>query len=372
MNTTRIAIVGAGLSGLYAAYLLERSGIQDYVLFDARPMTGGRIATASAAAWPAAPGKAAATTRFDLGPTWFWPDYQREFGELVSELKLERFEQYASGSMLVERTSDGLASRMQSYPSSPRSMRLVGGMSSLIEALRTRLDPARVVLGHTVRYLTLVDQYVEIDVEYAAGAAGTWRASHVLLAVPPRLAVESIEFSPSLPAALVGDWSATPTWMAPHAKYVAVYDHAFWRDQGLSGEARSAKGPMGEIHDASVPGGSAALFGFLGVPARVRKTVLDDILRAHCRAQLARLFGPEAQQPRAEFLKDWAQDPWTATEADLEAEPQAGTPPSVAADGPWRGRLTGIASEWSPQFPGYLAGAIEAAEVGIRAVGESQ
>ena len=32
MQTARIAIIGAGLSGLYAAWLLESHGVQDYVL----------------------------------------------------------------------------------------------------------------------------------------------------------------------------------------------------------------------------------------------------------------------------------------------------------------------------------------------------
>ncbi|MFP3442593.1 NAD(P)-binding protein, partial [Pantoea sp. SIMBA_133] len=31
MHTSRIAIIGAGLAGLYAAYLLEQRGISDYV-----------------------------------------------------------------------------------------------------------------------------------------------------------------------------------------------------------------------------------------------------------------------------------------------------------------------------------------------------
>lgn len=96
--------------------------------------------------------------------------------------------------------------------------------------------------------------------------------------------------------------------MAPHAKYLAVYDKPFWREQGLSGEARSARGPMGEIYDASIPGGSAALFGFLGVPAAVRRSVPEEALLSHCRAQFARLFGPQAATPQAEFIKDWAQD----------------------------------------------------------------
>lgn len=36
MKAARIAIIGGGLSGLYAASLLEQRGIEDYVLFEAR------------------------------------------------------------------------------------------------------------------------------------------------------------------------------------------------------------------------------------------------------------------------------------------------------------------------------------------------
>ena len=154
--------------------------------------------------------------------------------------------------------------------------------------------------------------------------------------------------------------------MAPHAKYLAVYDTPFWREDGLSGSARSALGPLVEIHDASLPGGHAALFGFFGVPARVRQNVDEDALRAACRAQLTRLFGPRAAHPVTEALKDWAQDPFTATPADLDdgSHPD-GALPAAAASGPWQHRLTGIASEWSPHFPGYVAGAIEAAGLGV-------
>ncbi|HEX7985505.1 MAG TPA: FAD-dependent oxidoreductase, partial [Duganella sp.] len=160
----------------------------------------------------------------------------------------------------------------------------------------------------------------------------------------------------------------TATWMAPHAKYVAIYDEPFWRAQGLSGSAHSGGGPLGEIHDASMQGGSAALFGFLGVPARTRQRLTDDVLLTHCRAQLTRLFGPQADAPRAEFIKDWSKDALTATPADLDAGGDHGHAPAAApASGPWQGRLSAIASEWSPRFPGYVAGAIDAAELGVRA-----
>ena len=368
MQTTRIAIVGAGLSGLYAAYLLEDQGIKDYVLLEARDSLGGRIASVAASGQPATEAAtcAAGIDRIDLGPTWFWPGYQPQLGRLVDELGLASFEQPDAGDTGVERSPHEPPARMRGYASSPASMRLVGGMGALTDALHRRLDAACIHTGQAVRRLRTTPQHVELDSEDTHGQATTWRAEHVLLALPPRLLESSIEFMPALPPALAQQWRATATWMAPHAKYIAVYDTPFWRERGLSGAARSARGPLGEIHDASMPGGSAALFGFFGMPAHVRRSVPGAELKAHCRAQFARLFGSQAATPKAEFIKDWALDPFTATAADLQSTGQhAQAPASTAPSGPWRGRFTGIASEWSPQFPGYVAGAIEAAGLGV-------
>jgi monoamine oxidase len=66
-------------------------------------------------------------------------------------------------------------------------------------------------------------------------------------------------------------------------------------------------------------------------------------------------------------LQDWATDPLTATDDDQDAAGHhAAAPPSSAEGGAWQSHLIGIGSEWSPQFPGYLAGAVDAAERGVR------
>ncbi|WP_104012925.1 flavin monoamine oxidase family protein [Burkholderia anthinoferrum] len=372
MQTARIAIVGAGLSGLYAAFLLEQRGINDYVLLEARDVPGGRIASVSRHAAYGTATSADDIDRFDLGPTWFWPHLQPQLDRLIRDLGLQCFEQYEAGDMMIERSPDAPAVRMPGYASAPASMRVAGGMSALIDALRGRLDARRVVTGQIVRRIRIVDAHVELESESVAAGVTTWRVEHVLLAIPPRLAEERIAFFPPLPTALARQWRGTTTWMAPHAKYVAIYDTPFWREQGLSGEARSARGPLCEIHDASMPGGSAALFGFFGIPAHVRKDVHDDVLRAHCRAQLVRLFGANAATPEAEVIKDWAQDAFTATAADLDDNGHhAQAPAATASSGPWHRRVTGIASEWSRPFPGYVAGAIEAAHAGVQALPES-
>lgn len=41
-------------------------------------------------------------------------------------------------------------------------------------------------------------------------------------------------------------------------------------------------------------------------------------------------------------------------------------PEQLPAGEEWSGEIMGIASEWSPQFSGYLAGAIESASMGIQ------
>jgi monoamine oxidase len=152
--------------------------------------------------------------------------------------------------------------------------------------------------------------------------------------------------------------------MAPHAKFLCVYARPFWREAGLSGTAQSMTGPMTEIHDASAAadGEGAALFGFLGVPASARAKAGEAAVRHHCLAQLARLFGPEASAPLATHFKDWAADPLTATAADGEAgghpEPQA----LPWFDPAWAVRAAMAGSETAREHPGYLEGALAAAE----------
>lgn len=379
MISVPVAIIGGGLSGLYAAYLLEQKGI-DYILLEARDTLGGRILASkllknSALEQPISQHSGSENAQevdsFDLGPSWFWPDYQPQLGDLVNELQLETFAQFEEGDMMVERAPNEPAVRMQGYKSSPPSMRLVGGMAALINALYRRLDVPKIVTGQIGRRLHRTGEHIEITSEDTSGQFTTWRAQHVLLALPPRLVEDSITFEPSLPSDMITQWRNTATWMAPHAKYFAVYDTAFWRELGLSGAARSSQGPMVEIHDASSMGGRGALFGFIGVPASVRQSVSEAVLKAHCRAQLVRLFGEQADTPKAEYLKDWSQDKFTATTADASSDGQhAVAPVSKATSGVWSDCLTGIGSEWSPQFSGYIAGAIEAASLAVKSLPE--
>ena len=380
MKQASVAIVGGGLSGLYAALLLEKKGI-DYILLEARPTLGGRIITTNSATdIPLESLNADATTtlsadNFDLGPSWFWPDFQQQLGQLIDELQLESFEQFEEGDMMVERSAHEPAIRSQGYKSTSPSMRLKGGMAALINALYNRLDQNRIIINQPVHQITKTYDHIDVISKDSSGQMMTWQAGQVLLALPPRLAA-TIAFTPALPTELTTQWRNTATWMAPHAKYFAVYDTPFWRNTGLSGAARSSIGPLVEIHDASIIDSSGALFGFIGVPVQQRQSISEAELRSYCRAQLVRLFGTEAGMPKAEYLKDWAQDPFTATIADLDVNADsygqhASAPNAKASSGVWQQCLTGIGSEWSRQFSGYTAGAIDAASVAVQNLPES-
>lgn len=354
----RVIIIGAGLSGLYAASLLEKAGVE-YVVLEARDRTGGRVLSGQSLA------SASDGLHVDMGATWFWPDMQPELARLIDQLGIQVIPQARPGDMLFEGQRDVSPERYPTYETSPESFRLKGGMQALTTALEKSIPLGKMKTGHPVMSVTHSGGTVQVDARVEGGKRVLFSGEYVLLALPPALAAK-IEFKPALQDGLRSSWWKTPTWMAPHAKYVALYRTNFLAAQNLSGDVSSRVGPMVEIHDVSEPGSSmTAIFGFIGVPAKSRSTVTEAVLRQFCREQLVRLFGEDAAEPDAEYLKDWATDPFTATEADLMQEAGHLLPEQVPLKGEWGAKLTGIASEWSPQFSGYLAGAIEAASMGV-------
>jgi monoamine oxidase len=249
------------------------------------------------------------------------------------------------------------------------SMRVDGGMRAIITELARGVDPARVLPGNRVTALRVDDGGVEVDAIDPQGCTITHPASHVITALPLRVLACTIAFDPPLPDAVTRSWTSVPTWMAGQAKFIAVYTEAFWRNAGLSGEARSRVGPMVEIHDASAGTGLPALSGFVGVAPAGRAGAGDRIVNAAV-AQLVRLFGPRAGVPAVCLYKDWATDRLIATHDDAEplvAHPEYGrhaVPPQ-----PWAGRLLLAGTEAASRHGGYMEGALEAAEAAVGALG---
>lgn len=354
-----VVIIGAGISGLYAATLLEKAGV-DYVILEARDRTGGRVLSGPELAGTSA------DIHADMGAAWFWPDIQPDFAQLIERLDLPIIAHGRPGDMLYERQLTSPPERYPAWESSPASFRLKGGMQSLTAALKSQIPAEKIKTGHQVVAVSRAGKEVQVHTRAEGSKKTVFTGEHVFLALPPALAAK-IEFNPAMPEQVLSGWRKTPTWMAPHAKYVAVYKTDLLHARQLSGHAGSRVGPMAEIHDVSEPdSGKTAIFGFIGVPAKSRWTVSEAALKNLCQEQLVRLFGQDAAEPEAEYIKDWAADPFTATECDLLQEAGHIMPEQLPASEEWFGVITGIASEWSPQFSGYLAGAIESASMGVQ------
>lgn len=344
-----VLIVGGGLSGLALADALEREG-RDYRLVEARARFGGRIKTETCSGGA-----------FDMGPAWFWPGQPR-IAALIEDLGLSSFQQYAKGELLFE-GPDGQVERGRGFASMQGSLRVEGGLAALTTRLADRLPDQKAQLNAPVKTLSTTNDGVAATLENG----DVIEAKQIVLALPPRIAA-TVQYAPQLPETTLDTMLNIPTWMAGHAKAVAVYDTPFWRDAGLSGDASSRHGPMVEIHDASpAQGGPYALFGFIGIPPQGRSDM--PLLRQHVIAQLVRLFGDAAAAPQKLLIKDWAFDPLTATaldQAPLYAHPTYRLPQQL--QGLWQNRLLFAGTEVASQFGGYLEGALEAAENALDAL----
>ncbi len=351
---TDVLVVGGGLSGLAVARHLAQAGT-DFLLVEAQDRFGGRILTQEI-------GGAA----FDLGPAWFW-NGQPRIAHLIRQLGLESFEQHSTGAIVFQSQS-GDVQRDRGYSSMMGSLRVAGGMGSLIAGLQSGLMPSRLWLNTRARSLENKGLGIRVLVETNTGAQVV-TANQVVLAIPPRIIADAITFAPALPQDAMQAMAQIPTWMAGQAKIIAVYDQPYWQNAGFSGDAMSQKGPMVEIHDASpVRGGPYALFGFVGYPPSVRIAHPDQI-RDLARQQLVDIFGPEMANPISLHMKDWALNPAIATSRDhipLQGHPSYGLPQPLSDL--WAGNLILASTEAGQEFGGYLEGALEAAEAAGRRI----
>lgn len=345
-----VIIIGAGLSGLYAAWRLHRQQL-DVLVLEARDRIGGRILSAS-------PDEGSGSV-IDLGPAWCWPALQPRLQGLMAELDVPLFRQFTDGDMLYELDAQNI--QLHGGPSSHnQSYRVAGGSSALIEALQAHLATESIHLNTQVSAIQRAPLCITA---IRAGEAVEYSADHVILALPPRLALSSIEFRPGPDEAMAKAWQNTPTWMAGHSKMVFIYDEAFWRKQGLSGEVLSRHGPLSEIYDGSSADETFyALTSFVGLNAAQRQQLSSEQLNDACMVQLTRLFGQDSRKVRQILVSDWSKEVYTTTEWDLNSMAHHPQYPVTMPRSLWDQRLLLAGTEVAREYGGYLEGAIESAD----------
>lgn len=244
--------------------------------------------------------------------------------------------------------------------------RFVPGAFALPDRLAAALGE-RISLSTPVRAIDCTMGVVTIGADPAGEGnsdrgnsdARTLRTTHVVLALPPS-AARAITFTPPLPPSMAA--ALTASRAGPVVKCIAIYDRAFWRDAGQSGESYLNPGVVRATVDACTPDGVPALATFVVASEAAAFTperkarVLDD---------LRRLFGDAAASPTAFSFHDWGADP-------LSLGCVAGLPPGARSAGAaWRcthHRLHIAGTEAATHWPGFMEGAIDAAETTAAAI----
>jgi monoamine oxidase len=241
--------------------------------------------------------------------------------------------------------------------------RFEGSAAAIAERMADALGD-RVAVGCPVRELKHGGDRVTVS-----GRGFSVTARRAIVALPPVMAGR-LEYDPPLP----GDRDQLVQKLPPGSavKYVAVYDRAFWRDAGLSGQATSTRGPLSAIFDCSPTGADCAVLGgFAGgrnaralarLPERARhEAVLDE---------LARLYGERARTPDELYEKNWSDDPWSRGCYNAVAQTGALTAFGPALRRPvgrihWAGAETGVHAN------GSMGGAVDGGQRAAREVVEA-
>jgi monoamine oxidase len=348
-----VAIIGGGLSGLFLMRSLHQS--RDVALYEARARFGGRIYSERCVN---------SDMDVDLGPTWYWPQTQPLFTQLVVELRLANFPQHDDGEVLTLNDPDRKPEVVQTHGLHNGARRLEGGMARLIEALQEDWPQGKMFYEHV---LTRVSDHVDhIALTFRAGDREVEvEARQVVLALPPRLVAENVLFAPPLGDELRDAMQGTPTWMATRAKAIVGYEQAYWQLKGKSGSAFATheQAVLAETFDACDGAGrKAALGGFLALTPELRRSFAVG-LPMLIQNQLDQIFGAAPQHGEQHYL-DWAAEPFTCSKRDLEdplLETLSGGNPLLRRAA-WGGKLFWGGSETAARGWGYMEGALEAAQ----------
>jgi monoamine oxidase len=136
------------------------------------------------------------------------------------------------------------------------------------------------------------------------------RARRAIVAVPPAVAGD-IGFEPALPAdraMLLRRLPAGAAW-----KFALVYDAAFWRTDGMSGQSLALDSPLSISIDGCGAGTPPGILNTFAVgpearalarkaPAERRRLVIDEMTAR---------FGPQAATPREYVEQHFGEEEWT-------------------------------------------------------------
>ncbi|MFK7954158.1 MAG: flavin monoamine oxidase family protein [Ekhidna sp.] len=334
----RVLILGAGLTGLNIARLLQKDGLE-VIILEARDRIGGRIFTK----------ESAQNTKVEMGATWLGPQHIH-LNSLLQELNIPVFEQFMEGTSYFEPFSTNPPQPVELPPQSP-SYRIQGGTASIIEAVMSALHPESIQLNQQVEKVTFDESKVKVFTSEKIEEADV-----VISTLPPALLARSITFEPELPREITEIALQTQTWMRDSIKAAVVYNSPFWREKNLSGTLFSNVGPLNEFYDhTSYDQDSFAMKGFIN---SAFSSLSSDEREKLVMDQLQRAFGEDVKASLAYEEVDWSKESYTKGADDSDLFPHQNNGHPIYQYPIYEGRLFIAGSETSPSHGGYMEGAI--------------
>jgi len=342
MIKRKIAIIGAGLTGLALYYFLKQDGI-DCVLIEARKRVGGRIFTKYDKRFPP----------MEMGATWL--DRSHIYiHRLLDELNLEAFPQKMDGKAFYEPDPRFPFQLVDLPVQTGSSKRIVGGSSKLIEALIDRVKPKDLYLDRRVLSIQKVEGGIQLE-----AASQSFMVDKLVSTLPPNLFVKTIEVHPELPEDLLSVMRATHMWMGESIRMAIAYASPFWREPKMSATVFSSAGPVVELYDHSDAADHAfALSGIINssFDAITKEERLKVIL-----VQLQKYYGSAVYDYLSYEEVVWKNQPLTYIGYDKLVQAHKNNGHSMYNKSYLEDCLFIAGTETAARHPGYMEGALVSA-----------
>ncbi|KAG7322947.1 hypothetical protein KOW79_014293 [Hemibagrus wyckioides] len=272
------------------------------------------------------------------------------FGMEPSQLSFLYFLMYSTA-------AGGVMKLLETTPGSAQEFKVKGGTQQLSERVAERLGRENVRLGSAVTAIWQDEESVQVKT-----GVSKITCKAVIVTCPPHMAAQ-IEYHPALP--LERQRLARCMPVGHMTKFIITYPTAFWKEKGFSGEIvahPSESCPFGVTFDASSPGGSPALVGFIsGVQDCYWNSRELEDRRDAVVSSLVKYLGPGAASYIHYEEKNWAKE-----------EYNGGCPVSVMVPGMLTfylpslrkpcGRIYWAGTETATRWCGYLNGAVQSGQ----------
>ena len=285
--------------------------------------------------------------RTDLGRAYFRIATEAVFSAESSDLSALHAAFYAHSGADLE--------TLLSVDRGAQQDRVVGGTIRISEEMAARLDD-RVRLSSPVRRIDHGGQGVRVELRSGEVVEG----DRVIVTLPPTLAGR-LEYSPAMPS-----WRDQLTQRLPAGSVIklhVVYDAPFWREDGLTGQAASDRGPVKVTFDNTPPGGDPGIIvGFMEAnDGRIWGRRSEAERRDAAVACLVRYFGPRAAHPLEYVERDWMAEEFSRGCYGAHFTPGVWTAFGEALRTPV-GPIHWAGAECATVWNGYMEGAVRSGE----------